>query len=156
MRTIAIPTAFLGWLYGWYLLRGVRNEYAPGDLGPLPAWLVLLLASLTFVTIATAIAAGMRAGIWPLLAVTSGLAMVAAVLASQYSVMHDFVEARGGRGQQPVLTLPDVVNAALRDRAPLDIVLVSGIPTILVLAGIGQWLRRPRRYSAQPAQKSSD
>ena len=148
-RRVALFASVLGWLYGWFLLRGVRNEYAVGDLGKAPAGLLLLLILITFVTIATAVAAGVRTSVWPYMAVASAVLVVVGILLAQYFPLHDYAARHGG---VPV-GLGEVVTVALRNRTPAGIVVSSGIPMLLLLSGLsGLMLRRPRPVRRAPTQ----
>jgi hypothetical protein len=140
----------LGWLYGWFLLRGVRNEYAAGDLGPTPPGLLLLLILITFVTIGTALAAGIRVPFWPWMAMGSAVLIVAGILLAQYFPLHDYSARHGGFA----VGLGDVVTVALRNRTPAGIIVSTGIPMLLLLSGLsGLMLRRvpPHRPPVRPA-----
>lgn len=149
-RRVALVASTLGWLYGWFLLRGVRNEYAVGDLGPAPSGLLFLLIVITFVTIATALTAGIRVPFWPWMAIGSAILVVAGILLAQYFPLHDYYARHGG---SPV-DLGEVVTVALRNRTPAGIVISTGIPMLLLLSGLsGLMLRRvpPRRRPVRPA-----
>lgn len=129
-RRVAIITGFAGWLYSWYLIRGIRNEYSPGDIGKMPPWLLLLMALTSTLLIGTSVSAGIRIPVWPLVSVGAGLALVSLIFLGQLSYM---------RSAAPTLTpsFSDAVSAALRVRTPFSVaVFVTGIPTLLVLSGI--------------------
>jgi len=149
-RRVALAASTLGWLYGWFLLRGVRNEYAAGDLGPAPPGLLILLILITFVTIGTALAAGIRVPLWSWMAIGAAVLIVAGILLAQYFPLHDY-SAR--HGSFPV-GLGEVVTVALRNRTPAGIVVSTGIPMLLLLSGLsGLMLRRvpPRPRPIRPA-----
>ncbi|MGH2687854.1 MAG: hypothetical protein ACRDKW_03465, partial [Actinomycetota bacterium] len=134
-RRVAVPAGIAGWAYGWFLLRGVRSEYGPplgGPLGGAPAGLLVLLLLLTFVCIATAIVAGMRLRAWPVMAIASGVFLLAGVLAAQYVPLRDYAASQGAG---PV-GLGEVVTVALRNRSPAGVVVTTAIPTLLVLSGM--------------------
>lgn len=138
-RRVALFTSVLGWLYGWFLLRGVRNEYAAGDLGKAPSGLLLLLILTTFLTIATAVGAGMRVPGWPYMAIGAAVLIVVGILLSQYFPLHDYYARHGGSE----VGLGEVVTVALRNRTPAGIVVATGVPMLLLLSGLsGLMLRR--------------
>lgn len=129
-RRVAMIAGFAGWIYSWYLIRGIRNEYSPGDIGKMPPWLLLLMAVTSTLLIGTSVSAGIRIPVWPFISAGSGLALVSLIFLGQLSVM---------RSAAPMQTpsFPDAVRAALRVRTPFGVaVFVAGIPTLLVLSGI--------------------
>lgn len=138
---VAIVASLTAWLYVWYLLRGVRNEYGAGDIGAIPTWLMLLLGAGTLVTIGTAVAASMRFESWPWLSIASGLIVVLGVVASQYAVMNstlEFLARAGVPGARPA-SVADALRAAVHIRSTAHLVLVSILPTFLILAGVSAW-----------------
>jgi hypothetical protein len=152
-----MTAAVIGWLYGWFLLRGVRNEYAAGDLGPAPPALLVFLLLVTFVTIATAVVAGMRMRAWPLTSIAAGVLLVVGILLAQYVPLHSYAERhRAGAA----ITLSEVVTVALRNRTPAGIVIATATPMLLLSGLSGLMLRRlPPRPPARlepPAEPSPD
>ena len=138
-RQVALTAAIVGWLYGWFLLRGVRNEYAAGDLGPAPRSLLLLLILTTFVAIATAVAAGSRLPAWPYMAVATAILIVVVILLAQYFPLRDYAVRHGGIR----ITPGEVVTVALRNRSPAGVVVSTAVPMLLLLSGLsGLMLRR--------------
>jgi hypothetical protein len=153
-RRVAVLAGIAGWAYGWFLLRGVRNEYGPPLGGP-PAGLLVLLLLLTFVCIATAFVAGMRLRAWPLMAVASGAFLLAGILAAQYFPLRDYAASQGGGA----IGLGHVVTVALRNRTPAGVVVTTAIPTLLVLSGLSGLLLRavpPPRPRPAPTPPEAD
>jgi hypothetical protein len=147
-RRVALAASVLGWLYGWFLLRGVRNEYAAGDLGTTPSGLLLLLILITFVMIVTAVSAGMRVAAWPYMAIAAAVLVVVGMLLAQYFPLQDYYARHGGAR----VGLREVVTVALRNRTPAGIVVSTGIPMLLLLSGLsGIMLGRPGARPIRPA-----
>ena len=129
-RRVAMIAGFAGWIYSWYLIRGIRNEYSPGDIGKMPPWLLVLMALTSTLLIGTSVSAGIRIPVWPFISAGAGLALVSLVFLGQLSYMRSAAST-----QTP--SLFDAVRAALRVRTPFGVaVFVAGIPTLLVLSGI--------------------
>jgi hypothetical protein len=147
-RQVALTVALVAWLYGWFLLRGVRDEYAVGDLGAAPRGLLLLLVLTTFVAIATAVAAGLRMPAWPYMAVLTAVLIVVGILLAQYLPLRDYALRHGG----PSIRLGKVVTLALRNRSPVGVVVSTAMPMLLLLSGLsGLVLRRiPPPRPARP------
>jgi hypothetical protein len=134
-----MTAAVIGWLYGWFLLRGVRNEYSVGDLGPAPPALLLVLLLTTFVTIGTAVVAGLRLRGWPVASVAAGLLLVVGILLAQYFPLRSYTERHR---TQATVTLGEVVTVALRNRTPIGVVIATGTPMLLVLSGLSGLMLR--------------
>ncbi len=129
-RRVAMIAGFVGWIYSWYLIRGIRNEFLPGDIGRMPGWLLVLMALTSTLLIGTSVSTGIRIPVWPFISAGSGLALVSLIFLGQLSYMQSAAPT-----QAP--SLSDAVRAALRVRTPLGVaVFVAGIPTLLVLSGI--------------------
>jgi hypothetical protein len=138
-RRVALLASVVGWVYGWFLLRGVRYEYAVGDLGPAPPGLLLLLIFTTFVAIATAVSAGMKIRSWPYMAIGTAVLVAAGILLAQYFPLRDYYARHGGA---PV-TLGTVVTVVLRNRTSAGIVVATAVPMLLLLSGLsGLMFRR--------------
>lgn len=153
LRRAVVLLGLVGWLYSWYLFRGVRNEYLGATLGPIPTWLIALLGVATTALIATAVTAGFRSRIWPALSAFAGIALAASVLFSQFAVMNSVLEFIGSQGSSAGrATIADAFRAALRSRGALEIVIVTAVPTLLVLGGASGWVLRD---SAVPAEIGS-
>ncbi len=137
VRKVVVLVAFVAWIYSWFLLRGVRGEYAPGSLGPIPGWLIALLGVALVVTLGACVSAAMRLPIWPWLALAGAVLLAASVLGSHYGVMSSVLEAfaRGGAQVPDRVTLADAARAALRTRGPLHLALVVAMLALLALAG---------------------
>lgn len=131
-RRLASLLALAGWIYSWLIFRGVRNEYAAGDIGGIPAWLTALLAITTTLLIGTLVTAAINIPVWTALAVVAGFFMLAAVVGGHYGVMNSALAAVG----RPSAGVGDAVRATLRTRSALEVVLISGLPTLLVLSGL--------------------
>ncbi|MFN2609267.1 MAG: hypothetical protein ABR507_00095 [Actinomycetota bacterium] len=138
IRVIAAASAFVGWVYSWYLLRGVRNFYAEGDVGTQPFWLVLLLGLTTTALIATTLTAGTRFRGWPYLSIGSGAGLFGSIILSQFAML----------GSVGAGSLANAFDLAFRTRTTLSVaVFIAGIPCMLVLSGITFLLRRPHETS---------
>ena len=136
-RRVAMIFGFVGWIYSWYLIRGIRNEYSPGDIGKMPPWLLLLMVATSTFLIGTSVTAGLRLPVWPFVSAGGGLLLMSLIFLGQLSVM---------RSAAPTQTpsISDAVRAALRVRTPFGVaVFVAGIPTVLVLSGITGVARGP-------------
>jgi hypothetical protein len=146
-RRVALAAAIAGWIYGWFLLRGVRNEYAEDRLGAAPRGLLLLLVLTTFVTIATAAAAWLRASAWPYMAMGAAVLIVVDILLAQYFPLRE-IAARS----RVSIDLGEVVTVALRNRSPAEVVVATAIPTLLLLSGLSGLIlhRIPPRRPARP------
>jgi hypothetical protein len=137
-RRLAALAALGGWIYSWYLFRGVRNEYASGDLGPMPSWLVLVLGLTTTGLIACSIAAWMRVPLWPLLAVGSAVVFLIAIVGSQQAVMQAVVDTKFGGVAR--VSIGSAVNASLRIRSAAEVILIAVVPTMLTLTALSDWI----------------
>lgn len=138
-KNVATLAALTGWIYSWSVIRQVRSEFAFGDLGPMPLWLILLMGGTSTLLIAAALAAGMGAPIWPLVAGAAGPAFLALIVLGQRSVM------RHPHMSDPV-GIADALNAALRVRSPLSVaIFVAGVPTALILSSL-TWTIRSRVF----------
>ncbi len=158
VRKVVVLVAFVAWLYSWFLLRGVRGEYAPGSLGPIPGWLIGLVGLALLVTLGACITAAMRLPAWPWLSLAGAAVLAASILGSHYGVMSSVLEvfARAGAQVPDGVTLADAARAALRTRGPLHLALVAAVLAFLTLAGAtGAVLGRGGRLSAAgPAEGS--
>ncbi|HVE76311.1 MAG TPA: hypothetical protein VND22_06045 [Actinomycetota bacterium] len=125
-RRIAILAALVGWVYSWYLFRGVRNEFQVGSRSLAPSWLVLMLVASSTVLIAAAIAAGIKLKVWPLLVVAGGIAMFLSVVLAQFAVMRAF---------SPEVTLGEALSASFRTRSVVGAFFISAVPALLVVSG---------------------
>jgi hypothetical protein len=129
-RALTAITAFVGWLYSWALIRAIRSDFAVGDLGGLPLWLIVLMGVSSSALIAASLAAAMRAGLWPLLAATAGLTLFLLVVLGQLALMKGVPSV-----QDP--SFGDALRAAVRVRTRLAAGFwVVGVPTGLVLLGL--------------------
>lgn len=137
-RRVAIILSLIAWVYAWYLFRGVRIEYATGLIGEMPRWLLILFALTTTTLIASMIGAGMRLGFWPLLTIGGALGFAIAVLGAHFGLMTSVIDVLGDGGRRPSLGV--VVGEVLRTRDTFEVVLISALPTILLLTGITGWL----------------
>ncbi|MGH7426240.1 MAG: hypothetical protein ACREJP_08735, partial [Candidatus Methylomirabilales bacterium] len=137
-------------LFSWYWIRGVRQEYAGGDIGPMPPWLILLFGAAVLATSGCALAAWMRIPAWRVLALVSAAALIAVVLGGQYAAMSSYVETlhSEGAGVRPV-GLGDALRA-VQGRGGLELALVAGIPALLVLGGLMGWLSPEAPRAARP------
>ncbi|MGH2732772.1 MAG: hypothetical protein ACRDJG_07525 [Actinomycetota bacterium] len=155
VRKVVVPVALGAWIYSWFLLRGVRAEYVPGSLGPIPGWLIALLGLALVVTLGACVSAAMRLPVWPWLALAGAVLLAASVLGSHYGVMSSVLKAfaRSGARVSDRVTLADAARAALRTRGPLHLALVGAMLALLALAGatgavLGRggrlWAERPR------------
>lgn len=154
-RRVAGIAAFVAWLYSWYLLRNVRLEYGGGEIGSMPSWLVLLLALNALATLGTAMAAWLRLPAWPVLAIATGLLFVIGIVSGHYAVMSSTLDAFARAGAEVVgkVRISDAVRAALRTRGPLHLVLVTAVPTLLVLSGASGLLRLGPRRAPAPVEE---
>jgi hypothetical protein len=132
-RRVAITVSIIGWMYSWFLFRRTRSEYLLTHASP-PLWLLLLMGALSTLLIATAIVAGMRAGIWPALAVGAGVAFVAMVVLGQMSVMQNAVDFADPGAT--TVGLGDAFRASIRERSPLGAAVIAGVPITLLLSGL--------------------
>jgi hypothetical protein len=137
-RRVAQAVAIVGWLYGWFLLRGVRSEYAVGDLGAAPRGLLLLLILTTFVAIATAVAAASRVPAWPYMAIATAILIATGILLAQYFPLRDYAVRHGGIS----IDFGEVVTVALRNRSPAGVVISTAIPTLLLFSGLSGLILR--------------
>lgn len=129
-RALTAITAFVGWLYSWALIRAIRSDFAVGDLGGLPLWLILLMGVSSSALIAASLAAAMRAGSWPLFAGVGGLSLFLLVVLGQLAIMKGVPTV-----QDP--SFSDALRAAVRVRTGLAAGFwVVGVPTGLVLLGL--------------------
>jgi hypothetical protein len=130
LRRLATLAGLAGWLYSWFVIRGVRSEYAVGDLGTMPVWLLVVMALSSTILIAAALSAAMRAGLWPSLSVAAGLALFCLIVFGQLAVMRS-----ASRIARP--SVADALTAAARVRGPVHAGLfMVAIPAVLVVAGI--------------------
>jgi hypothetical protein len=137
VRKVVVPIALVAWIYCWLLLRGVRAEYAPGSLGPIPAWLIGLLGLALVITLGASVSAAMKLSIWPWLALAGAALLAASILGSHYGVMGSVLEAfaRAGAQVSDRVTIGDAARAALRTRSSLHLSLVVALLALLALAG---------------------
>ncbi|MGH2704156.1 MAG: hypothetical protein ACRDJ4_03400 [Actinomycetota bacterium] len=145
IRRVALAFSLFAWVYSWYLLRGVRFEYAGGLIGDMPPWLILLLAATALATLGTTVFAAMRVGAWPWLAIASGILLVTAIVGSHYGVMASTVAEfeRAGANIVGKVGLGNAVQAALRTRGTFHLIVVVVLPTVLLLSGISELVARP-------------
>lgn len=136
-RVFTVIAGFAGWLYSWFVIRGVRNEYSAGDLGPMPLGVLIVLGLVSTSLIAAFVLAGTRSRAWPFLAIVSGPLLGVGTVLAQWFVMRHPLGSRA--------SLSDAFTAALNSRSGLEITLfIAFIPTSLVLAGAAELLSRKR------------
>jgi hypothetical protein len=133
-----VITSLIGWVYSWYVFRGVRVEYASDLIGAMPRWLVVLFGVTTTVLIATMISAGMRLNFWPALAIAASFGFVIGLLGGHYGVMTSIIETIGDGVARP--SLANVFEETLRNRSAVEVTLIAAVPTILLLSGLTGWL----------------
>lgn len=144
-RRIVILIAVVGWIYSWWILRGVRAEYVTGQIGAMPGWLLILLGGTTTLLLAAAVTAGLRSPVWRLLAAAGGVGLVASMFGSQYGVMRSTVDVLAPGAS---IDLADAVRAVFRSRGSVEIALLFGLSTLLILAGVTGYLK-PEKVTAE-------
>lgn len=136
-RRVAVLAVVAAWLYSWSLFRGVRAEFAATST-PIPTGLIFLMGGISTFLIATGIVAGLKARIWPALAVAAGISFAVLVVVAQHSVMQnalDFAASSSG-GEARSVPWDFAAQAALRSRGVLGVIFVTAVPLSMVLAGI--------------------
>ncbi|MGH9196318.1 MAG: hypothetical protein ACRD1T_11330 [Acidimicrobiia bacterium] len=144
-RRFAILIALVSWIYSWWILRGVRAEYATGQIGSMPLWLLILLGGATTLLLATAVTAGLRSPAWPLFAAIGGVALVAGVFGSQYGLMKSAVDVLAPTAN---VNVDDAVRSVFRSRGAVEITGLFGLSTLLILAGATGYLK-PEKQMAE-------
>jgi hypothetical protein len=130
VRRLTAVLGFVGWLYSWLLIRGIRAEYSYGDLGRMPFWVVLLMGFASTALIVAALSAAMRAPVWPAVTVVAGLSLFMLVVGGQMAVMRSASEIQA-------VSIQDALRAVFRINQGLGAALfVVGIPAALVVAGL--------------------
>lgn len=162
MRWLSGLAAIGGWLFCWSQLRGIRAEYIAGGLGPIPLWLLVLLGAVSTLLLATAVAIVMNLGPWPKMSVAVGLAFVAVIYLSHWSLLTDTVrrfDAENGSGgaRRGSSVATDSLEAMLKvapSGEPRSLatvaIFIAGVPTALVLSGLTV-LIRPSRDPSEAA-----
>lgn len=141
VRAVVVVAGLAGWLYSWYYFRGVQAEFAGGDIGIMPRWLLIFLGLTTTALIGTVVAAAMSIRWWPVLSVAGSLSLVGGVVLSQHAAMSSALSALSGAGEEaPGVPLSAAVNAVLRTRPAIELILISAVVTILLLAIVTTWI----------------
>lgn len=126
--------ALIAWIYSWDLFRRFRIEYSGGVIGVMPRWLLVLFGLTTTALIATMIVAKMRIWVWPASALGGSVFFAAGVIGGHYALMNSIIETAGDGTTRA--TLNDALNEALRTRSGIELVLITALPTLLLLAGL--------------------
>lgn len=136
-RRVAVVAVVAAWLYSWSLFRGVRAEFAATSTA-IPTPLILLMGGISTFLIATGIVAGLKARIWPALAVIAGVLFALLVVTAQHSVMQNALEfaARSSGGGARSVPWDFAAQAALRSRGVVGAIFVTAVPLLMVLSGI--------------------
>lgn len=132
-RRVAAIVALIAWIYSWDLFRRFRIEYAGGVIGAMPRWLLVMFGLSTTSLIAAMIVAKMRVWFWPAAAVSGSLFFAAGVIGGHYALMNSIIQTAGGGTRSATIT--DALNEALRTRSGIELVLITALPTLLLLAG---------------------
>ncbi|MDQ4149062.1 MAG: hypothetical protein M3164_03595 [Actinomycetota bacterium] len=146
-RGLTAVLGFVGWIYSWTFFRSLRADYSLGDLGSMPAWLVVLMGVASTALIAAGLSAAMRTSAWPAFAVVGGVFLFLLVVLGQQAVMR----------AAPGITDPSfsqAFQAAIRARSPIAAALfVIAVPSALVVFGLAGAALRGRLRGA--GQRSS-
>jgi hypothetical protein len=129
-RRLSAVLGFIGWVYSWMLIRGIRAEYSHGDIGKMPFWVVLLMGFTSTALIVAGLSAAMRAPIWPVICLVAGASLFLLVVGGQMAIM---------RSASPIQapSISDALRAVYRiNRSLRGALFVLGIPTVLVIGGI--------------------
>lgn len=126
--------ALVAWIYSWDLFRRFRIEYSVGAIGLMPRWLLVLFGLTTTALIAAMIVAKMRVRFWPAAALGGSAFFAAAVIGGHYALMNSIIHSVGGGTTRA--TVADALNEALRTRSGTELVLITALPTLLLLAGL--------------------
>lgn len=145
-RIVAGVVAAIGWVYSWYLFRGIRNQYARVDIGSMPLWLLIIMGLTSTALIATTVMVMLRAEVWSKLSIAAGGLLFVAIVMAPFALMSSY-ESQGSDGvrkcanfgpascEQPA-NLASAFKAVFATRSALSAaVFVAGVPTILVLCG---------------------
>lgn len=129
-RRLSAALGFIGWLYSWMLIRGIRAEYSHGDLGKMPFWVVLLMGFTSTALIVAGLSAAMRAPIWPVICLVAGVSLFLLVVGGQMAVMRSASEVQAA-------SVPDALRAVFRiNRSLSGALFVLGLPSALVVGGL--------------------
>lgn len=126
--------ALVAWIYSWDLFRRFRIEYADGLIGVMPRWLLIVFGVTTTLLVAAAFLAKMRVWFWPAAAVAGSAAFPTGVIGGHFALMNSIIETAGVGTTRA--TIADAFNEALRTRSLFELVLISALPTVLLLAGL--------------------
>ncbi|MGI8425624.1 MAG: hypothetical protein ACR2FO_01960 [Actinomycetota bacterium] len=124
-----MAASFAGWLYSWYIIRGVRRVYSVRDAGGMPTWLLVLMALTSTALIATTVCSGMRLSVWPAISMGAGVALLALIVGSQLAVMSSFFGYSVSIGR--------AFSESIQTRSPVYVaIFIAGLPALMVMSGL--------------------
>ncbi len=132
LRRMAIAAAIAGAGYAGFAFGGIRRELEV-ITGNHPVYLSIAMVVCSILLVATAIAAGMRIGAWPLLAIVSAFSFLFLLFFGQLSLM----EAAARASERGVdIPLSFVWKEIIRTRGAVALTITAMVPVVLILSAI--------------------